>query len=192
MSRGAQSRSLLRGVSAPIFASFGALALGGVGLVTLGLGATSCGGTVVYDAPDPNACGAGHGCPMAGCACGDGSVILDTTCELGECLAVEDVCADRCADFDGPMVAFATEDDAVAIPNCDTFCTRVLVNGCELGCDTLFSSCLRPSTCDAAAAAFWRCVTEDAVLSCVDNAVRVERCDATALGLCQKESTSGG
>ena len=35
------------------------------------------------------------------------------------------------------------------------------------------------------AATFWRCVTEEAVMSCVDNAVRIERCDASALGLCQ-------
>ncbi|NUP08323.1 MAG: hypothetical protein HOW73_19910 [Polyangiaceae bacterium] len=143
-----------------------------------------CGGTAVFDSPDPKACGIGHGCPMAGCACGDGSVILDTTCELGECLPVEDVCADRCEEFEGAVFAFGTETDEVAIPNCDTFCARVLVNDCELGCDTLFSHCLKPSSCDAAAAAFWRCVTEDAVMSCVDNAVRIERCDASALGLC--------
>ena len=152
-----------------------------------GLVGAGCGGTVVFDAPDPKACGLGHGCPMAGCACGDGSVILDTTCELGECLPLEKVCADRCEPFEGAVVAFGTPDDVVPIPNCDTFCSRVLVNGCELGCETLFSECVPPTTCDQAAASFWQCVTEEAVLSCVDNAVRVERCDATALGLCQDD-----
>jgi hypothetical protein len=146
----------------------------------------NCGGTVVYDAPDPKACGAGHGCPMAGCSCGDGTVILDTTCELGECIPVEEVCADRCADRGGPIVGFGSEDDEVPVPNCDTFCTRLFVNDCELGCDTLFSSCLKPSNCDQAASRFWRCVTEDAVLSCDDNALVIEGCDGSALGLCEK------
>lgn len=148
--------------------------------VTLLFGAAivaDCGGTAVFDAPDPKACGAGHGCPMATCVCGDGSVILDTTCELGECLSLEAVCEDRCEEFEGFSSGFGSSDDEVPIPDCDTFCTRVLVNDCELGCDTLFSQCLKPTTCRPEAAAFWRCAEQQAVLSCVDNAVRIEGCD---------------
>lgn len=170
---------MLRGTLPRVVVACGSLLVAGA---LLGAG---CGGTVVFDAPDPKACGEGHGCPMAGCACGDGSVILDTTCELGECLPIEQVCNERCEAFEGAVSAFGTPDDIVPIPNCDTFCSRVVVNGCELGCDTLFSECVAPSSCDQAAATFWRCVTEEAVMSCVDNAVRIERCDASALGLCQ-------
>jgi hypothetical protein len=60
------------------------------------------------------------------------------------------------------------------------------VNGCELGCDTLFSDCLKPSSCSAAAAQFWRCATDEAVITCNDNAVRIVGCDASALAVCDK------
>jgi hypothetical protein len=162
----------------PVLALVTALA-GGV------LALPGCGGTTVLDAPDPKACASGHGCPMVGCACGDGSVVLDTTCELGKCLPPEEVCADRCADFGGPKSAFASDDDEVPVPGCDTLCTRLQINGCELGCDTLFSTCRTPSTCSPAAASFWRCVTENAVISCEDNAAHITGCDATAYGLCE-------
>ena len=123
---------------------------------------------------------------LAACACADGSVIMDTTCELGECLGVEGVCEERCAEFDGLASTFETEDDEVPVPDCDTFCTRVLVNDCELGCDTLFSQCLKPTRCEPPAAAFWRCVEQQAVLSCVDNAVRIEGCDVSNNLFCEK------
>ncbi|MFO0554769.1 MAG: hypothetical protein U0271_40705 [Polyangiaceae bacterium] len=154
------------------------------GLFAIGLGVAGCGGNVVFDDPDPTACDPGHGCPMVGCACIDGSVVLDTTCVSGECQPPESTCAERCKDFGGAASAFATEDDQVAIPDCDTFCTRVEINGCKLGCDTLFSKCEAPSSCSPAAAAFWQCATQTAVLSCVDNSVRIEGCDSTTLGVC--------
>lgn len=147
--------------------------------------AINCGGSVVLDAPDPKACAAGHGCPMVGCACGDGSLVLDTTCELGECLAIDDVCQDRCKDFEGVKGSFATEDDEVPIPNCDSFCSRLAINGCELGCETLFSACLTPSTCGSAVA-LWDCINQDGVITCDDNAVRVVGCDTDALAACKK------
>jgi hypothetical protein len=145
-----------------------------------------CGGTAVFDAPDPKACGAGHGCPMAGCVCGDDSVILDTTCELGKCGDVAKLCDDRCAGFDGVKKTFQSEDDEVPLPNCETFCTRLLVNGCELGCSTLFTECLVPTSCSQAAAAYWQCATEHGVISCIDNAVRIEKCDSSAVEMCEK------
>lgn len=155
-----------------------ALALGGL--------VASCGGTAVFDAPDPKACASGHGCPMVACACGDNSVILDTTCESGDCQPPESVCNDRCAAFGGPLRAFATDDDEVPVPACDTFCRRLDTNGCELGCDTLFSECLAPQGCSPEASAFWNCIVTDAVLTCQDNFVRAEGCDSTSMGVCSK------
>jgi hypothetical protein len=60
----------------------------------------------------------------------------------------------------------------------------LLLNGCELGCETLFSECLPPTNCSNAAKAFWDCVTSEAVFSCRDNAVRVEGCDTSDLAFC--------
>ncbi len=156
------------------------------GALAAGVVVVACGGTAVFDAPDPKACGTGHGCPMAACTCGDGSVVLDTTCELGDCLSVDEVCSARCEPFEGVSGALATEDDQVPLPSCDTFCTRLSVNGCELGCDTVFSACLAPSGCGADGSSFWSCVAEDAVITCEENVVRVQGCDATELELCQK------
>jgi hypothetical protein len=141
-----------------------------------GLLVVGCGGTSVFDAPDPTACGDGHGCPMAACSCNDGSIVLDTTCVLGECRDVAEICDAGCEGLDGVASVFATEGDSVAIGNCDQICARVEINGCELGCDTLFSECLPATTCSQTAAAFWNCVANDAVLSCRDNSVRVEGC----------------
>lgn len=143
-----------------------------------------CGGTTVVDAPDPKACASGHGCPTVACRCGDGSVIVDTTCQLGECLDESAVCDDRCADFEGVSAVVASADDNVAIPHCDTFCTRAEINGCELGCDTFFSQCLVPSACSAPAAAYWECVAAQGVMTCGDNALRITNCDASELALC--------
>jgi hypothetical protein len=145
----------------------------------------ACGGTTVFDAPDPDACATGHGCPMAVCACTDGSIILDTTCEKGSCLPSEKVCPERCQPYGGAARSFATANDEVPIPACDTFCARLDANGCELGCDTLFSQCLTPGQCDAGAAAFWKCVVTEGVMTCEDNYVRVEGCDGTSMGLCE-------
>ena len=148
----------------------------------LGLGCTT---TTVLDDPDPKGCPPGHGCPMVGCACNDGSVVLDSTCELGKCLAAEKVCNDRCADYDGAKSAFATDDDQVPVPDCDTFCTRLEINGCGHGCDTLFSQCKTPSKCGPTAASFWQCVTEDAVITCDADGARVVGCDASEYGVCE-------
>jgi hypothetical protein len=146
----------------------------------------ACGGTTVFDAPDPEACASGHGCPMVGCACTDGSIIFDTTCRKGNCVAPQDICPDRCAPYGGPSVAFATEDDEVPVPACDTFCARLDTNGCELGCDTLFSTCLAPTECSSDAAAFWKCIVTEGVMTCEDNYVRVEGCDGSKMSLCTK------
>ncbi|HTJ82977.1 MAG TPA: hypothetical protein VL400_14755 [Polyangiaceae bacterium] len=144
-----------------------------------------CSSTTVFDNPDPKGCPPGHGCPMVGCACNDGSVVLDSTCELGKCLAPEKVCNDRCDGHDGAKSAFTSDDDEVPVPDCDTFCTRLEINGCPLGCDTLFSQCKTPTTCDPAAAAFWQCVTEDAVIDCNADGARITGCDVSEYGLCQ-------
>jgi hypothetical protein len=154
-----------------------------VGLVAMG--SISCGGSAVFDAPDPTACAPGHGCPMAGCACEDGSIVLDTTCVSGDCVDVTELCAERCASRGGPVSAFATDDDVLAVPGCSTLCDRIAIHGCELGCETLASSCERPSSCDPVASAFWSCVVGRAVIGCEDGAVTVEGCDATAYGLCE-------
>ncbi len=146
--------------------------------------APACGGTTVVDAPDPDACASGHGCPMVGCACTDGSVVLDTTCERGECLPPEELCRERCDLYGGPARAVVTPSDEVPVPGCDTFCSRLQVNGCELGCDTLFTTCLTPSSCSEAAAAFWRCAVNEAVITCEDNSVHVQGCDASLLDVC--------
>lgn len=147
--------------------------------------AQGCGGTTVFDAPDPKACGAGHGCPMAGCVCDDDSVFLDTTCELGECRPTADVCAERCEGFGGVRSTFESLNDEVPLPNCELLCSRLLVNGCELGCSTLFTECLVPSNCSQDAGAFWQCATERGVISCLDNAVRIEGCAPKASVMCE-------
>jgi hypothetical protein len=156
--------------------------LAGAGALT----AAACNGTAVFDAPDPDACASGHGCPMVACACADGSAMLDTTCSRGHCGSPDEICLDRCEPFGGLIGTLATADDEVAVPGCDTFCTRLDIHGCELGCDTLFSACRAPSSCSEGAGAFWQCVVNDAVLTCIDNAVRVERCEVSQLGICDK------
>jgi len=166
------SRRLLSGIAAIAIFVAGAL--------------SACGGTTVFDAPDPSACASGHGCPMAVCACTDGSVILDTTCESGSCRPSEQVCPERCEPYGGAARSFESFDDEVPIPACDTFCARLGANGCELGCDTLFSQCLAPGACSAEAAGFWKCVVTEGVMTCEDNYVRVEGCDATTMGICNK------
>lgn len=153
-------------------------------LLAAALFGAACGGTTVVDAPDPKACASGHGCPMVACLCGDGSVVVDTTCELGECLDQTAVCDARCADYEGTTKVVASADDNVAIPECETFCTRAQINGCDLACDTFMSQCLPPSTCDAAAASYWSCVVSQGVMSCEDNALRITNCDAADLALC--------
>ncbi len=147
----------------------------------------SCGGTAVFDAPDPEACASGHGCPMAVCACSDGSIVLDTTCESGRCVPSEQVCPERCEPYGGASRSFATTDDEVPVPACDTFCARLGANGCELGCDTLFSACVSPGECSPEATSFWKCVVTQGVITCEDNAVRVEGCDGTMMGVCEKQ-----
>jgi hypothetical protein len=154
-----------------------------VGLV-VALIAVACNGTAVFDAIDPTACAEGHGCPMAACFCADGSVVLDTTCERGDCLPVSDLCLERCEPYGGPASAFGTPGDVVPIPACDTFCDRLEVNGCELGCSMLFSACVEATTCDAAAQRFWDCVVERGKLSCDELALRVEGCGEEPAGLC--------
>jgi hypothetical protein len=122
---------------------------------------------------------------MAGCACADGSIVLDTTCERGACVEVTPLCEERCRERGGPASAFATDDDVLAVPGCATLCDRIAIHGCELGCETLVSSCEEPSTCDPVARAFWECAVERAVIGCDDGAVVVEGCDTTAYGLCE-------
>jgi hypothetical protein len=150
------------------------------------LAAVACNGTTVFDHPDPTACPVGHGCPMVGCACGDGSLALDTTCVSGECRPQAEVCAELCAENDGVVGQFTTPDDRVPVPGCETFCTRLQINGCELGCDTLFSECVESSTCDATATSFWGCIVNEAVITCDDNVARVEGCDLNELSLCSE------
>jgi hypothetical protein len=150
----------------------------------------SCGGTAVLDAPDPKACPDGHGCPMAACICKDGSLALDTTCQLGECRGEQAVCDELCEGFDGTESVITSQNDEVPIPNCETFCTRLSINGCELGCDTLFSECLTPTTCGAAKAV-WDCLVDDAVFTCIDNAVHISGCDLGGFALCETSGQSG-
>jgi len=121
---------------------------------------------------------------MVACLCGDGSLALDTTCELGKCLDEQTVCDDRCDGFDGVQGFAASDNDEVAIPSCDSFCQRLSINGCELGCDTVFSACLTPSSCGSVVG-LWDCIVNEAVITCDDNTVRIEGCDASTLGLCQ-------
>jgi len=124
---------------------------------------------------------------MVGCKCADESVVFDTTCELGACRDSQAVCDEVCAGFGGPTGGVVESiDDEVPIPDCQTFCTRLLVNDCDLGCETLFSNCLVPSSCSEAAGRFWQCATEQAVISCEDNAVRIVGCDASDLAVCDK------
>jgi hypothetical protein len=146
----------------------------------------ACNGTAIYDAIDPDACAEGHGCPMAACSCTDGSVVLDTTCQRGVCAGVQDVCLERCEPYGGPKSAFGTPNDVVPIPACDTFCDRLRVNDCELGCPMLFSECVEPLSCDLAATQFWDCVVERGKLSCSDLALRIEGCGEEPTGLCSQ------
>ena len=147
--------------------------------------AESCGGTSVFDAVDPKACGSGHGCPTAACLCNDGSAVLDTTCELGSCRDSQALCEERCDSLEGLASVIESSTDEVALPQCEQICARVEINGCELGCDTLFSECVPPTSCSDAAKSFWDCVASDAVFSCRDNAVRVEGCDTNKLAFCE-------
>ena len=162
-------------VSVPVFAASFV-----VGCIALG-----CSGTAVLDAPDPKACASGHGCPMAMCACADGSILIDTTCELGECRPEADVCAERCEPFEGVGSVYASADDRPAVPHCSDLCTRARIHGCELGCDTFFSACETPVSCDPETAGLWECITQRGVFECNDNTLRVTGCEPTALGVCE-------
>ena len=144
-----------------------------------------CGGTSVFDAVDPEACGSGHGCPTAGCVCNDGTVVLDTTCALGKCQDVNELCEDRCDSLEGLASVTVSDSDEVALVHCEEICARIEINGCKLGCETLFSECLAPSTCSSAAESYWDCVASSAVITCRDNAVQIEGCDPAQLAFCE-------
>ena len=100
------------------------------------------------------------------------------------------MCDELCAGFDGTESIITSANDEVAVPDCDTFCTRLSINGCELGCDTLFSECVTPSTCGAASAV-WDCLIDDAVFTCIDNAVHISGCDLGGFALCETSSQGG-
>ncbi len=158
-----------------------------LGLAAFGLAGSivGCGGTSVFDAVDPEACGSGHGCPTAACVCNDGSAVLDTTCALGKCQDAKDVCEDRCDALGGLASITLSQTDEVALVHCEEVCARIEINGCKLGCETLFSECLQPSTCSATAESYWNCVASSAVITCRDNAVQIEGCDTAELAFCE-------
>lgn len=145
----------------------------------------ACSGTAVFDAVDPEACGSGHGCPTAACTCNDGSVILDTSCALGKCRDVNELCEERCDSLQGVASVKESETDEVALLHCEEFCARIEINDCALGCETLFSECLAPSSCSDAAKQYWDCVASSAVITCRDNAVQIEGCDPALLAFCE-------
>lgn len=136
------------------------------------------GGSVLYNATDPKQCATGHGCPSVVCACADKSFMIDSTCELGECIAADKVCADRCEDFGGLSSFVATKDDDVAIPACDVLDQRMYVNGCKIGTDLLSSTCEPDDVdCSIVGDAFWSCVVGRGVLACKKGALRVTGCE---------------
>ncbi|MFO0619166.1 MAG: hypothetical protein U0414_41640 [Polyangiaceae bacterium] len=163
-----------------LFASGLLLAAGGL------LAASGCkGGKVLYNVTDPKQCATGHGCPMAVCACADKSFMIDSTCELGECLDADAVCADRCEDFGGVLSTVATKDDDAAIPACGVLDQRMYVNGCKIGVDLLASTCEEDGLdCGLVASDFWGCVVGRGILACKRGALRVEGCADFTPDLC--------
>lgn len=136
------------------------------------------GGSVLYNATDPKQCATGHGCPMVVCSCGDKSFMIDSTCELGECVAAETVCKDRCEDYDGVSSILTTKTDDVAIPACDILDQRMYVNGCKIGADLVSSTCEADDVdCSLLGDEFWNCVVGRGILSCKRGALRVDGCE---------------
>lgn len=150
------------------------------------LAAAGCGGgKVLYNATDPNQCATGHGCPMVVCACNDQSFMIDSTCELGECLDAEEVCADRCSESDGLASVLATKDDDAAIPACEVLGKRMFVNGCKIGTELIASTCEEDDIdCSLIADEFWSCVVGRGILGCRRGALRVEGCADVLPDLC--------
>jgi hypothetical protein len=148
-------------------------------------GAAACSGTAVFDSPNPDGCDTGHGCPVVTCACGDESILIDSTCELGKCVSAEAICTDRCAERGGTASFLASESDILPLPTCPLLCDRMYVNGCKIGCELFASEC-RPSgaICGAAASDFWECVAGRGQLSCEDGALAVKGCGELPIEYC--------
>lgn len=143
------------------------------------------GGKVLYNATDPKQCATGHGCPMVVCSCNDTSFMIDSTCELGECIGADTICADRCKDSEGLASVVATKDDDVAIPACEVLGQRMYVNGCKIGTELVASTCEEDDVdCSIIAGDFWSCVVGRGILSCKRGALRVEGCADVLPDLC--------
>lgn len=166
-----------------------ALLLAGLGAV---LGATGCrGGKVLFNASDPKQCATGHGCPMVVCSCNDGSFMIDSTCELGECIDDASICADRCEDYEGTKGTLETPDDDVGIPACDLLGQRMFVNGCKIDEELLASTCQEDDLdCSFTASEFWSCVVGRGILACKRGALRVEGCSDVTPELCTVPQTT--
>ena len=162
------------------------LLLLGVAAPIVPFAATGCtGGTAVFDAIDPKQCATGNGCPMVACACNDGSFMIDSTCEVGKCQPSDQICTDRCLPFMGLKTFVATQNDDVAIPQCDALGERMLVNKCGEGTELIASNCESMNVqCSSAASSFWKCVVEAAVLSCKRGALHVDGCQDETADMC--------
>jgi hypothetical protein len=148
--------------------------------------AASCSGTAVLGTSDPLACESGHGCGSVFCACEDQTVLLASLCEEEECQDAGAVCGRRCADGDhGALVSQSKpEGDAFATPECPTLCTRLLIGGCELGCEPYFDACAESAECSPAADALLSCLANQAVVGCEAGAVSFSGCAVEELALC--------
>lgn len=149
------------------------------------LTSSACSGTAVYDDPDPTGCDVGHGCPVVTCSCADGSLALDSTCERGNCVDANEVCADRCSKRGGVVNSLATKTDVIAMPTCPTLCDRMYVNDCKIGCELFASECrVAGVVCTTAARDLWECVAGRGELRCEQGALFVEGCKALPLEYC--------
>jgi len=145
----------------------------------------ACSGNAVFDAPDPEGCATGHGCPTALCSCVDGAVVIDAACERGACIPTDALCEARCEERGGVASVVETKGDRLAVPDCSLFCDRLAIHGCARDCATVASECVAPSSCDAAGYRFWACAAGRAVISCEDDAVLVEGCEDDPPASCE-------
>jgi hypothetical protein len=160
-------------------------------IVAASFGASACTNTAVFDRPDPLQCGVGNGCGIAVCQCKDQSFMLDSACESGKCVDPAQICADRCADFDGVAQVVSASGDTFAIPSCEVLDDRMYINGCKEGVDLFATTCeTSGSTCGPESQTFWKCIEGEAILSCVKGALHATGCKVPApLSLCTTGKT---
>lgn len=167
---------------------FARVALAAGTLVTVAIGVVSCSGTAVLSTQDPLACEPGHGCGSTLCRCEDETVLMASLCENEVCQQDDDVCDRRCTNGEHGRAldnaSVETEESRLAVPFCQTLCTRMQIGGCETGCDPLFEGCEAEVECAVDREAFYECLANEAVLSCEDGAVAFTGCASEALGLC--------